>query len=568
MTPRSDRARSRSRQHSWRLLRGAAFGLLLACIASRASPAGQTPAAIVLPSLESFSPEVRALISEREAALSGVTGDQSAEAWGEFGKILQVHALLPQAEAAFLNALSLQPTNGKWAYYLALAAIESADLETAVERLRATVRLAPQYQPAGLRLATTLLELGRHDEAERALDSLIPTNETLAAIHYERAQIAAARGDDNLAIDEYRACLELQPTALRVHAQLASLYRGKGDQEASQRHAAAWGPGDINWPDPWLADMQRSRDPFSILLEQAKLASREDRLADSRKAYEQALEIGPDSFEAHSGYAALLDRQGDSATSIAAWREAIRLRPDDPLGYYNLGSLLARAGSFAEAEPAFRAALRNDPEDRESIMRLAYVLQQLGRASEVLAFYEPLLAAHPDDTELRMSYGSLLLRTGQSIEAARQFEQIVSQGRTTPAVYQAWATALAVDGEWSEARRTLGEGLGKHPIDVGLMHSMSRLKLRARDPRVFDPAGALLLALEAFRLQATAEHLETLAAAQAANGNYAEAVRAQTVLVAEAEERQDPVWIARARDTLERYQQSLTQDPPPGGPLQ
>ncbi len=532
---------------------------LVCSAAALVSPAGAQGAELELPSLESFSPEIRSDILDRRQALDGRTGREGAEAWGSLGRVLQVHALFAEARVCFENAAAMDPSDGRWDYALALLAIEQADLDEALQHLESTRSSSPGYWPAGLRRATILLELGRVEEAAGILEEVEALAPGTAAVHCARGRVAESRGDLEQAVLEYETCLELQPDARRVHARLAPLYRRLGDPAASQRHAQSWGAADVTWPDPWLAQLQSAQNPAALQLAHANRALTEGRLEEADEHYRQAIGLDPDSFDARTGYATLLDRRGETGASIAEWRRAVELRPDDPLSQFNLGSLLAREGSYGEAEPHFRAALRLDPSDRETLDRLVYSLERLDRRDEIPDLYSTMLRSDPNDADLRMQYGTHLMRIGRPSAAAEQFEQVVLLGRNTPSVYQAWATALALDGRWTGAREALTSGLASNPGELTLTHSMALLALQASDPAVRNPEQALGLALDVYQRDRSARHLETLAEALAATGDYPEAIRAQTALVEEAQRRGDDAWLERATATLERYEKAASE---------
>jgi Flp pilus assembly protein TadD len=69
-----------------------------------------------------------------------------------------------------------------------------------------------------------------------------------------------------------------------------------------------------------------------------------------------ALQLDPDSFEAHRDLGVVLALRGDREEAIAALRAALRIRPDDPQVKANLALLLADRG--AEIRPTGYPALR------------------------------------------------------------------------------------------------------------------------------------------------------------------------------------------------------------------
>lgn len=79
-------------------------------------------------------------------------------------------------------------------------------------------------------------------------------------------------------------------------------------------------------------------------------------------AYQDALRIRPNAYEAWLGQAAVLRKLQKPEDAIAAYRHALTLKPDDPLLWFNQGNTFLELGNAAEAIAAYDQVLSLKPD--------------------------------------------------------------------------------------------------------------------------------------------------------------------------------------------------------------
>ena len=84
---------------------------------------------------------------------------------GILGMVLYAHEQYEYAAPCFERAHVFDPGQGRWSYYLGRAQLFLARYLQAAASFRATLRLRPGYLPAEMKLAQTLLDADRQDEA-------------------------------------------------------------------------------------------------------------------------------------------------------------------------------------------------------------------------------------------------------------------------------------------------------------------------------------------------------------------------------------------------------------------
>ena len=121
----------------------------------------------------------------------------------------------------------------------------------------------------------------------------------------------------------------------------------------------------------------------------------------------------------HEAQTAIKQAQLDRAQA-AAWR-AVQLAPDTPEAHFYLGVALSQQGNFDQAAQAFETAVRLEPESIVSRRNLAAVLIKQGKPHAAIECLREALAIS-DDAELRHLLGLALLKTGDRHAAEVEFQ--------------------------------------------------------------------------------------------------------------------------------------------------
>jgi arylsulfatase A-like enzyme/tetratricopeptide (TPR) repeat protein len=291
----------------------------------------------------------------------------------------------------------------------------------ALDAYRALVARLPASVSLRGRVAETLLELERFDEAfeaYRALGQEHPQDEA-QVVGMARARVKQGRSEDALAV--VRGGLVRLPGSAALHQNagtlLATLKRNR-EAEVAYREAARLDPRD---PSPRLAlallyDLDgRSADaarqfldaieasPASPLARQAarRLATlaeglaRERKLEQAREAYAGVLRTDEAEAPVHLNAALVSFQLGrtEEATQILA-RGAQRFPQSVDL-LYRLGRLQAERKDARAAEGAYLQALGVDAGRNDIRLALARALEAQGRLPEAMVVYERLAAAQP-----------------------------------------------------------------------------------------------------------------------------------------------------------------------------
>ncbi len=205
------------------------------------------------------------------------------------------------------------------------------------------------------------------------------------------------------------------------------------------------------------------------------------------------------------------------------WLDSLTKRPRNARGWLALGIARRNAGDLDGAEDAYRRALALKPNDASAWNNLAELLVARGRLPEAEAALSRALRAKPDHVGARVSRANVLVELGRLDEARREYE----------------------------------EALARDPTHVLARRRLAWLLATAPDPALRDGEAALRHAREAVRLKENPATLDTLAAALAETGEFAEAARTarRALERARAEGRADAA--RRIEEHLSAYERGM-----------
>ena len=186
-------------------------------------------------------------------------------------------------------------------------------------------------------------------------------------------------------------------------------------------------------------------------------------------------------------------RNADFSSQERLYAKDVATRPSNARARSNLASVLIDERRLAEAEPLLQEAIRLEPGYPDAYANLGVAFVGEGRYEDALPMFERAVALAPDNPALWRNYGETLASLGHFAEAARAFRRV----------------------------------LPSNPDDPDLLESLAWILATAPDASVRDGRAAVDLAQRAAQLSGETPPptvLDTLAAAYAENGQFADAV--------------------------------------------
>ena len=168
----------------------------------------------------------------------------------------------------------------------------------------------------------------------------------------------------------------------------------------------------------------------------------------------QAVELGPESAEAHAarGYALGQLRQYDEA--VAEFETAIKLGPTLFEAYFYYGTVAFTQGDLETAAKMFEKASQSAPDDIRALQLLPQVYRSLGRPKSVrstserrLALAERLLELDPDDVQVLLYGANALANLGERSRSLEWAERVLKAETDDALVLYNIACFYSIAGE-------------------------------------------------------------------------------------------------------------------------
>ena len=292
----------------------------------------------------------------------------------------------------------------------------------------------------------------------------------------------------------------------------------------------------------WLVFSSKSRSPYTqlllthvdadgndspaILIENTTAANRAANIPEFvNVSPDGLLRIESPATESYrlSDLALELGKQGRHAEAIEQWQLALTLNPDDAGAESNLGVSLAKAGRPRDAIAHFDKALALNPQDASAHANAGGILAQLGRLEEALPHLQQAIALAPNSAHAHYNLGAALY---------------AGRGDARGALAE-WRTALRLDPGYVPAVRRMAWILATSP-DASIRAGGEALELARKAVQLSPPDNP--------------EALDTLAAAQAEVGQYAEAVRSARQALEAATRQRDQRLAEAIRGRIALYE--------------
>jgi tetratricopeptide (TPR) repeat protein len=255
--------------------------------------------------------------------------------------------------------------------------------------------------------------------------------------------------------------------------------------------------------------------------------------------------------------------------AIDTYRDGLRIAPEQAFTHNNLGFALWHNGQLNEAAAEFREAAQLKPDYRSPYYLLGRVLIDQGRFDEALALCQKMLAIPHCGADANEIRGRVMAIQGRIGEATQYFEQAVKADPDDPRLHAALANALGYQGRYREAAAQYRRSLALDPRYGEAQNNLAWLLATCPEAEVRNGDEAVELALRPRRRGAVelANGLDTLAAAYAEAGRYAEAAESARRALELSLQKKDRESAQRLRSQLALYEAGKPfHETPPAAP--
>jgi tetratricopeptide (TPR) repeat protein len=175
---------------------------------------------------------------------------------------------------------------------------------------------------------------------------------------------------------------------------------------------------------PMAKDKEHAQD----LIHKAQAAVNQRHYQDARAMFLRALELRPDSPEAHYGLATVCFHQGDLLGAAHHFKEVTRHDPLRAGAFVNLGALYNHLGREDDAVTTLRRGIQLDPHRAEGYYNLGLVYRKMGRLEQAAEAYREAVRIQPTLAEAHFNLANILLDSDRFSEAVDHY-QFALKGR-------------------------------------------------------------------------------------------------------------------------------------------
>ena len=416
----------------------------------RAATAGGVPPR---PDLSALPTEMAQRVEACERRVR--TGPDRIAALDELSRLYHVNGFFPEASQCYQVLLRVDAANPRWPYRLATIVAGYGQLDEALPLWRRTVKLAPDYVPARLRLGDTLLKTNQNAEAAKvyaAVAAREPRNPYallgLARIDVEAGRWEAARARLEVVVQQsnYGIGYDLLPT---VYEHLGEA----GRAEAIRARGTSGAFFDV--PDPWMDELiYDCYDTYRI----SAAAGTADHAGDTRTAIrilDRALTLDPNRavFQFQMGGFALKLRDYDKARRC--FERCTVLAPDFADGWAQLVDLLMKLGDRAVAERILAAGLANCPKSPGLHLQHARQLSGADCFPEAIAEFQETIRLRPQEAEAYFALAMLYIQLDRTGEGIAELHKALKVEPEHPGALSTLAFNAISNGDEAGAREWL-----------------------------------------------------------------------------------------------------------------
>ena len=323
---------------------------------------------------------------------------------------------------------------------------KAGSLDQAAKLLDNAVREDPKFASAFAALGQTYLIKYKSEQDPKWLDlasancnRAIGLNNQLAPVYATLGRVLEARGQHDLALEQFQHALTLEPrnsdALLGEALTFETLGRLKDAEEIYRR-------GSALRPDYWDGYMQLGNFYF-----------RQNRFADAVAPLKRVIELTPDNAEGYSNLGVAYRRLKNYSQAIAAFETAIKLAPTYRF-YSNLGNVYVDQGDYKGAAEKYRRAAELNDKDFRVWMNLANAYRHAGEqqkamdaSAKALPLVEDVASRQPQVAQNQSTLAALYARLHQREKAIPRIEATIALGPKDSNVLEQIAVAYEAIGE-------------------------------------------------------------------------------------------------------------------------
>jgi tetratricopeptide (TPR) repeat protein len=308
------------------------------------------------------------------------------------------------------KVLAAKPTDPGALFVKSKLDIAEKRYDEAVRELRSAIDQQPEWAKAHFLLGSALALSGERTAARTELARALEIDATMIDARRLLADVHAALGEHEYAVEEGRRFLKERPDNIPVRLRVAqSLVNLDRVDEALKE----------------IEQVEESKRDTEVNYALARIYLHQGRLDLARGYFEKALAAQPRHPEILGSLLTIDASEGRLAESSKRIQEAMAAEPQSAPLQQLAGRLAVLERRNADAETAFKRALELDPNLMSSYRLLAQFYARTGRTGETISTYEKALGVKEDQPQIHHFLGVLYEYGGQRDKAVEHYEAAI-----------------------------------------------------------------------------------------------------------------------------------------------
>ncbi len=352
---------------------------------------------------------------------------ESALAWFYLGKAEQRQEKFPSAVQAFKKALEVRPGFTQAALTLGYL-YETRKMSAEALALYQEIYDQSQDLTAANRLATMYLKDEKYKEAVPFLDAIQQADPEDLNVRVKLGLVQMELKNWEQAIVAFKAILERNPDADRIHYYLGSLYEETGKMDLAAQALLSIKPDSKLYSD--------------AVLHVAYQWKQDGKMKESRDLVSGAIAKSPRNPGLHLFIATVDEEQKDIPAAVGVLENAVNLFPEDEKVRYYLGSLYDRQGKTDRSLMQMEAILRLNAENVDALNYIGYTWTVQGvHLNDAEKMLRKAVKLRPDNGYVQDSWGWHLYVRGRVNEAIVELEKAAKLKPTEATILEHLADA-------------------------------------------------------------------------------------------------------------------------------
>ena len=308
------------------------------------------------------------------------------------------------------RVLAAKPTDPGALFVKSKLDIAEKRYDDAIRELRSAIDQQPDWAKAHFLLGSALALSGERTAARTELARALEIDGTMVDARRLLADVHAALGEHEYAVEEGRRYLKERPDAINVRLRVAqSLMNLDRVDEALQ---------EIE-----LVDETKRNAEVNYAI--ARIYMRKGRLDMARKYLEKSLTEQPRHPDILANLLTIDSSEGRTEESAKRIKAALAEEPNNANLQQLAGRLYVIENKNDEAEAAFKKAIELDPNLMTSYRLLAQFYARTGRTGETIGTYEKALQVKEDQPQIHHFLGVLYEFGGERDRAVQHYEAAI-----------------------------------------------------------------------------------------------------------------------------------------------